>query len=566
VLLLAPASRAGEPIDLKVLYAGHSGSDREKDFKAFLAEHFAQVGATDYEKFTPEQAKAYDVVILDWTSIEPRDEKGNLKTGPGADLNLPKPPKLAESYDRPTILIGAGGGYAIRPSKLKIDWHCLCLDDAAHGIKSSHDIFQTPFKINLQLEDRPVPTGYRHYPGGDELGSTIKVWKVQTRMFPVLDPGLVSDPYGFADSPDAEIISAGLNGKGPDSVALGRQGNYFLWGFSASPTDLTPEGRKCLVNSVCYIKRFEGQKPLVKKTGNAREWILVDASWVELYYDQDLYTKLFSEDVRKRFGKDFGKYLPYYKENLEYLQPWGESFAVDEDVKGLGLSNRKVELLDTCVSMLEQGDRPDLARRVLERYTTERFPDAAGWRTWLKANRRRLFFTDSGGFKFLVAPESLIGPASLGRSARLMDDSSRKPDRRNPVVAEAELSALAIRRGDQAVLTIRVETAPTWHIYAVEGSGGPAIATVLRLELPKGVEAEGEWFCPKPIKSADGQMVYEGELEFRRKLRVGSDAALGSLKVACELGYQACDPFSCHPPTKTELIAKAKVVAATPGK
>ena len=72
--------------------------------------------------------------------------------------------------------------------------------------------------------------------------------------------------------------------------------------------------------------------------------------------------------------------------------------VVDEDAKGLGLSNRKVELLDRCVSMLERGDRPALARRLLRRYTTEDFADAEGWRSWLETHRRRLFFTDVGGF------------------------------------------------------------------------------------------------------------------------------------------------------------------------
>jgi hypothetical protein len=383
----------------------------------------------------------------------------------------------------------------------------------------------------------------------------------------VIDPGLVSDPYGFADSPDAEIISSGLNGKGPDSVALGRQGNYFLWGFGASPNDMTPEARKCFINSVCYIRRFDGQKPLVKKAMNAREWALVDASWAELYYDdQDLFAKLFSEDVRRRLGKDFAKYPAYYKENLEYLRPSGEGFAVDDDVKGLGLSNRKVELLDACVSMLEQGDRPDLARRILARYTTEMFADAAGWRAWLESNRRRLFFTDSGGFKFLVAPESLIGPAGSGRSAQRVDDLGRKPDRRRPVIAQARLTPASIQRGEHAVLTIHVETAPTWHIYAVDGSNGSGIATTLRLKLPQGVEAEGAWSCPKPVKAPDGQMVYEGKIEFRRKLQVGPDAKPGVLEAICELGYEACDPSSCRPPTREDVIAKGEVVVSTPGR
>jgi hypothetical protein len=462
----------------------------------------------------------------------------------------------------------------------------------------SHPIFHEPLKVDLKLEDRPTPDNYFQLAGDKKLDKTIKVWRVQTRKFPEIDPGLVSNPMGFYDSPDAEIISSGLNSKGPDSVALARHANFFLWGFSASPPDMTPEARKCFVNAVCYIKRFDGQKPIVHKVGAGytREGALWGAYHLRHVLDErtfwrelpplvrynpvqyasyrksymENFERSYPEDMRRRFGNDPEKYIAWFKENLEYLRFNGDGYdgkaVVDEDVKGLGVSNRKVELLDTCIAMLERGDRPELARRILERYTNERFADAARWRKWLEANRRLLFFTDVGGFKFLVAPESLIGPAGRGSSARPADRSVPRPDGRHPVVARTELSPSTIRRGDQAILTVRVETAPSWHIYAVEGSNGPGIATTLRLRLPRGVEAEGDWSCPKAGRTADGQMAYEGTLEFRRKLRIGAAAAPGPIEVVCELGYQACDPVSCRPPARAELTAKAEVVEAGAGR
>jgi hypothetical protein len=122
VLALASASRADEPFPLKVLYAGNPGSDREKDFKTFLEKHFAKVGATDYRKFTAGDAKGFDVVIFDWTSIYPRDKAGKVLEKFDR-LNSPDPrPELSEGYDRPTILIGAAGGFVAQPLRLKIDW------------------------------------------------------------------------------------------------------------------------------------------------------------------------------------------------------------------------------------------------------------------------------------------------------------------------------------------------------------------------------------------------------------------------------------------------------------
>lgn len=122
VLAYASASRADEPVPLKVLYAGNPGSDREKDFKTLLTKHFTKVGTTDYRKFKEGAAEGFDAVILDWTSIYPRDRDGKvLKTI--TSLNTPDPrPEISEGYDRPTILIGAAGGFVAQALRLKIDW------------------------------------------------------------------------------------------------------------------------------------------------------------------------------------------------------------------------------------------------------------------------------------------------------------------------------------------------------------------------------------------------------------------------------------------------------------
>jgi hypothetical protein len=121
LLAFGSTARADEPIDLKVLYAGNPGSDREKDFKSFLEDHFAQVATTHYGKFREEDAKGYDVVIFDWTSIYPRDAQGKIDEKVDV-LDLPPPPELSEKYDRPTILIGAAGGSLGKSLRLKLDW------------------------------------------------------------------------------------------------------------------------------------------------------------------------------------------------------------------------------------------------------------------------------------------------------------------------------------------------------------------------------------------------------------------------------------------------------------
>jgi hypothetical protein len=273
-------------------------------------------------------------------------------------------------------------------------------------VAPTHEIFQRPFPVDLVFEEIDMPEQYRHSAGGAELAKKLKVWKVQDKEFPEIDPGLVSEPYGFDDSPDAEAISSGINSKGPDAVALARHGNFFLWGFSAQPSDMTESGRNCFLNSICYIKKFDGQLPFVRKTSQGRNRVFVYANYVKHYSDQPFVKDLFPKALYDEFGTDADKYVKYYQDNLEYLHPGGNSFEVDEDVKGLGLSNRKIELLDRCVEMLDDSTQAELGRRLLKRYTDEDFGRADQWRAWLKQNRNRLFFTDTGGFKFMVFPSA----------------------------------------------------------------------------------------------------------------------------------------------------------------
>src|SRR5262249_59891449 len=118
------------------------------------------------------------------------------------------------------------------------------------GVSPRHDLYTKPKKRKRGYKPLPPPKNYRHWPGGEKLGKTMKVWRVQTKKFPEIDPGLVSDPYGFADSPDAEVISSGHNGKAPDAVALGRQGNLFPLGFSPPPAHIAAQMPPCLLHPI----------------------------------------------------------------------------------------------------------------------------------------------------------------------------------------------------------------------------------------------------------------------------------------------------------------------------
>ena len=102
-------------------------------------------------------------------------------------------------------------------------------------MRLEHPIFHGPLVTGVQFTKVETPEAYRTYPDGRNLPDKIATWRVQGgKSAKTVDVGLVADPLGFEDSPDAEWISSGINSKGPRSVALGRHGNMFLWAFPAT--------------------------------------------------------------------------------------------------------------------------------------------------------------------------------------------------------------------------------------------------------------------------------------------------------------------------------------------
>ena len=116
------------------------------------------------------------------------------------------------------------------------------MGDAAQSEPRKHEVFSTPFEVKPKLTFWKTPKNYRRYPGGDELKAEVRVWRVQNTG--KSSGGVVSRSYGFEDSPDAEVLTAGYNtGKESGAVGVGRHGNFLQWGFSAPPSKMTEAGR-----------------------------------------------------------------------------------------------------------------------------------------------------------------------------------------------------------------------------------------------------------------------------------------------------------------------------------
>ena len=270
-------------------------------------------------------------------------------------------------------------------------------------MRLDHPVFQGPLKVDLPLEEDEEAAA---------KGYTGKTWLVHTGKVPdEVDVGVVSDGHGFEDSPDCERISGGVNSKGPRALAIGRQGNMLQWGFYGAPDRMTESARRVFLNALVYMTRFDGHAPLVEKTSRGRSWLRQHADAIlELSgseKDQARILKYHSEkfppEVAAAAKDDPEAAHRWYEANQEYIAGERWDLKVDEDVRSLGVSNRKPEFLDTLLARLEKDPQDALALRLSARYVgSPHGDDAASLRAWVTKSRPWLFFTDTGGYRWMV--------------------------------------------------------------------------------------------------------------------------------------------------------------------
>jgi hypothetical protein len=131
-----------------------------------------------------------------------------------------------------------------------------------------------------------------------------------------------------------------------------------------------------------------------------------------------------------------------------------------------------------------------------------------------------------------------------------------------PVTAGAVVSPASAIAGDTVTLTVRVRIAREWHIYGVSMGGGPSQPTSLKLKLPDGVAATGDWSAP-PSEYETTPLginpVYQSDVEFSHKLKISDSAMPGDIDIHCKVDYQACDRSKCLPPASLDLKATLNI-------
>lgn len=581
---------------------------RTQAWKNYLEQYFTTVKAIQGRDYNYKMSYDYDVTIIDGDPmpIEPR----RTVSKNGQFFKIINAKYFPDDFDRPVITIAEEGETTGRRLGVKNDWYCLCLLGKAFNLRRDNPIFKGPYPVHITLKDQPTPSGALEFAKmmGDKLPATTPMWTVHERDYgntPGYKVGMVTREWGYLDSPDAEVISGGQCAKSYDAIAIGRHANFMTWGFAASPADMTEEAKPVFANAVVYMAKFKGHHVIARKLNevistrfSVDEGMRTAAK--ETYEDYTRAIKQFNDAILHiadslkqvkaaggkiegpgseyaditpdqlqpvptyeqylqrrfpklydKFGTDAAAYAKYYKDNKPYFYGTLDDYdlVLDEDAKSLKIANNDKRLLLKAIDLWESGKDVEMGKRLLYRYTLLRYDNPKQFAEWLKKYDKKLFFTESGGWKWLVNDTNPATPGNDYSVLRLNDvDESKltegmKTTKADPVAVSSSLE----RTGHDYELTIRLKIYPGFHIYNKVSEKDPYIPTSFEL-AGTGYELQGEMQKPLGRKlDANGSMIWEGDIVMKQRFTAKGH---GSLKVS--ITYQACDAHAClMPATKT---------------
>ena len=254
-----------------------------------------------------------------------------------------------------------------------------------------------------------------------------------------------------------------------------------------------------------------------------------------------------------QFGTDVDAYEKYFKENTPYFYCSldGYDLMLDEDAKSLGIANNDKRILDRAISLWEKGEDVEKARRLLHRYTLLRYDNPKEWRAWYKKYEKQLFFTESGGWLWLVNSQDPTTPgndysvlkyneADVAAMTQVKEATSTD----NPV----QLAAAIESEGEEKTLVVKMKIHPGYHIYAVVSDKDPYIENTYDISFEGNGKLSGELQKPAGrLLNSTGTVVFEGEQVFKQKFTAKDHGS-----VSFTINYQACDNHSClQPMSKT---------------
>ena len=385
----------------RVLYIGH----RAADFEPFLKIHFTEVKSVSRDEFKPAQAKDFDVVLLDWPQ---GDDARQARRTSAAPLGK------REDWNKPTVLLGSAGLNLAVAWKLQGGSGCTCLAPVAYNLRD-HQIFKSPIPIDINATTN-IPTPE---PFAPEINTpTIQVVPLMDgirQYHSVINDnarGWSTHYYEFADMPEVEVFSGGINEQTPRSAAFWRQGNLLHFGFEQSPSQLNGAGRAMLVNGIVYISHFAEDHPIdITPSVFGPEKIAISRNRAKNYFTR------FPADITNQFSAatlaafnwhDASVAQAWFESARPWLHPNSENrLEVDTEAKALGTPFDSPEFLPKTIAALRDEKTKAIAATLLARYVFPPLGTNAGaddWDKWWKENSPYVFYSELGCYHWYIDP------------------------------------------------------------------------------------------------------------------------------------------------------------------
>ena len=257
---------------------------------------------------------------------------------------------------------------------------------------------------------RATPKAFRP----PETNATVKMLPLVRDTAKQWRAGWCTYPDGFDENPEIEIFCGGENEKTTRAAACWRQGNLLHFGFEQSPAEMNEAGQRLLLNSIAYISRFTEDRPIAvtpsvfggqvalprayadRRLGEKGD--VGDGAWIVSDKTLELLKPLSRDEVRR-----------WHTEYRAYLHPGADlKLEVDEDARSLAAPIDRLEFFEKTIAALNgSGENSQRAAKLLARYApteVEKQESASAWTKWLKENRRYLFFSDQGDYRWYVDP------------------------------------------------------------------------------------------------------------------------------------------------------------------
>ena len=275
-----------------------------------------------------------------------------------------------------------------------------------------HEILNSPLKVDRAGLNRvPTPGAWTR----EIKNSEVEVLPLVTDVEATYPDGWCVYTYEHTQAPEMEIICGGVNGKSPMASAIWRQGFLLHFGFEPAPSQMNENGKALLINSIVYIAGFRDDRPLVRTPGPHYSRVrLLDRTAIERLVENDsreldVYLDYFLAPSTRVATKDMTRpeVAKWYSENRSFLRADEEgNFIIDEEAREFGVPTDQHEFYESAITAIRsESDKAGLARILLQRYVPNGPGNAAKsdeWTEWYRENKEYLFFTDTGGFRWMI--------------------------------------------------------------------------------------------------------------------------------------------------------------------